>query len=516
MNPKATQRAGVIDIGTSSIKLIIGEVTNGDITVLESLKNVIPLGKYAFYKGRMFQEVINQTVTILDKYRQALKEYDVSDIMVIATTAVREAGNRDMFIDTVFRKTGFSIEVLTVGDVVYYIDSYLSYKLKNRYPIHSKNLLIAELGAGSLDVSVMEKGFALMNMGLPLGALRLTQLANELDGSIQETNESLQEYIENFFIYLKKALPNISLDDIILVDENFAPYIQSILADKKSEEKFFPFTRGDSESLLSLFSDRNSEDIAATYHIPLEIADMIPAYTTILHRLFSLTGQDHVFILETSLQEAILANRLLNLDLSDKYNKTNQLISVAMFLCKKYGVDLNHSENVAKMSETFFKKFKDHLGLKDEDLIYLLLAAYLHDIGTFIHNRAHHKHTEYIISQLNLFRLSEDDVKIIACVARYHRKATPRNTHMLYSSLPSDKQILVQKLCSLLRMANALDRTHKQKVHKLEVKMNKNQDVTLVVHTKENFNLEKAAFLDKKGFFEEITGNKTGLSIKSD
>ena len=146
--------------------------------------------------------------------------------------------------------------------------------------------------------------------------------------------------------------------------------------------------------------------------------------------------------------------------------------------------------------------------------LYLLLASYLHDIGTFIHNRAHHKHTEYIISQLNLFRLSQEEVRIIACVGRYHRKAPPRKAHILYSSLPTEKQILVQKLSALLRISNALDRSHKQKIKKLEIAHTKNNDVILTVHIDENFYLEKAAFYEKKVFFEEITGNKISLNIK--
>jgi len=508
-------RAGVIDIGTSSIKLIIGEASKNDIVILESLKNVIPLGKYAFYKGRLFQEVINQTIGILEKYKQILKEYDISTVMVIATTAVREASNRDIFIDTVFRKTGFSIEVLTVGDVVYYIDSYLSHKLKNKYAIHSKNLLVAELGAGSLDISVMEKGFTLMNMGLPLGALRLTQLTTELDGSIEETNDSVREFIENVFHHFKRTIPDIPIDDIILVDENFSPYLQSILTEKKHGSIFYSFGLQEADEFLSQVEDKNSEDIEHTYKIPLEIADMIPAYATILKMFFTMTENNYIYILETSLPEAILANLLIDFELSNKYNKKNQLISVATFLCQKFDVDLKHAQFVSKTSETLFNKLKDLLGLKDEDLLYLILSAYLHDIGTFIHNRAHHKHTEYIISQMNLFRLSQEEVKIIACVARYHRKAPPRSSHILYSSLTTDKQILVQKLSSILRIANALDRSHKQKVKKLEIRINRSQDVTLSIQTGDNFQLEKAAFLDKKSFFEEITGNKISLAIKN-
>src|SRR6185436_19547407 len=150
-------RAGVIDIGSSSIKLVIGEAEEDRIKILETLKNVIPIGKSTFLKGRISQEIIKEICVILERYKQKLQEYDVKNVRVIATTAVREAQNKNLFIDTVRRKTGLAVEILNVGDVVYYIDSFLSLKLKKAYPIYEKNLLIAELGAGSLDISIMEK-----------------------------------------------------------------------------------------------------------------------------------------------------------------------------------------------------------------------------------------------------------------------------------------------------------------------------------------------------------------------
>ena len=507
-------RAGVIDIGSSSVKLIIGEKAGEEIRILESLKSVIPLGTQTFFRQRISQETINQTIRVLSTFKQALEEYEVPNVSVIATTAVREARNRDIFIDTILRKTCLSIEVLTVGDVIFYIDSYLSRKLKNAYPIHDKNLLVAELGAGSLDTSLMEKGFSLMNMGLPIGTLRLKQVMSELDGSFEEISAALREHIENEFAYLMRTMPPVKIDDIMLIDETYSFYLQNILPDKKLGSNFFRLGVGASEEILTCLTDKNAEEIAHTYNIPQEIADTIMGYATIVSRLFGLTKSKHIYILETSLSEAILANILFELEISTKYNRNNQLVSIADNLCRKFRADVRHARHVAGLSQVLFQSLKDHLGLSENDELYLTLAAHLHDIGSSVHNRAHHKHTEYIISNLNLFRLTDEEVKTIACIARYHRKAAPVNRHILYSSLPLEKRILVQKTSALLRIANSLDCSHRQKVNKLEVRFRRAGDVTLVVHTPDNFILEKADFQAKKGLFEEITGNTISLLLK--
>ncbi len=507
-------RAGVIDIGSSSIKVIIGEAQDDQIKILEFIKNILPIGKNAFLKGRISQEVINQTISLLQNYKQLFKEYDVSKVQVIATTAVREASNQGIFLDTIYRKTGFKIEVLNVGDVVYYIDTFLSLKLNKTYPIYEKNLLVAELGAGSLDISVMEKGATVMNLGIPIGTLRINQFKNKIDGSSDEIYEALAEYIENEIMYIKKTTPLSEINDIILIDENYSPYLRNIFANKGLDTNFFQFKRRDAAALLKRVTKQNLDDLASSFSIPKEIVETLDGYAIVLNALYKLASKQYLYILETSLPEALLANLIFDFELSKKDNKKKQLVSVVNMFCKKYDVDLKHVKQVADLSETLFQDLKGILGLVDNDLTYLLLAAYLHDVGMFINNRAHHKHSEYIISSCNFFRLTEEEIKIIACVARYHRRTAPAKTHLVYSSLPPDKQILVQKLSALIRIANALDRSHKQKVKELKVEVSPKQEVNLVVHTSGNFILEKINFGEKKDMFEEVSGSKINLTIK--
>lgn len=507
-------RAAIVDIGSNSTKLVIGEKVNDDIKILESLKNVIDIGKDTFYRGTISQSIFNTIIYVLEKYKKLINEYMVDDIKIIATTAVREAENRDIFLDTIKRKTGFTIEVLNVGDVVYFIDAFLSYKLKTKYPINEKNLLIAELGAGSLDISVMEKGFALFNFGIPIGTLRLKQFKNGIDGSQKEIYEALDEYVENEIYNLKKIIPNIKLDDIVLIDESYSAEAHKILPNKNKELSFYPFQFRESKKLLNKVSQGNLDDLSEKYNIPDDVASTIDTYAVTVNKLFKLIKKRSLYILETSLSEALLANTLFGFDVAEKYNKSNQLISVAKYVCSKYGSDLKHVKHVAWLAELLFDELQELLGLEDSDKLYLLLAAYLHNVGMFINNRAHHKHTEYIINSLSLFRLKAQEIRTIACIARYHRKAQPQNSHYWYNSLSLDEQILVQKLASLLRIANALDQSHKQKVKKLELQFKKQGEITLAAYTTENFTLENVMLADRKKLFEETSGNKINLQVK--
>jgi exopolyphosphatase/guanosine-5'-triphosphate,3'-diphosphate pyrophosphatase len=404
--------------------------------------------------------------------------------------------------------------VLAAGDVVYYIDAFLSFKLKNTYPVHDKNLLIVELGTGSLDISLMRKGFTVMNTGLSIGTLRLRQLMDKLEGSDEENREALKEYIENEFIYLKKVFPTVTVDDIILIDENYAPYLSKLVSTISADSKFYQLSKDSIDSLMSVISDRNKEDISRSYKLPMQIAETISPYALIVSNLFPLVDNRPLHVFETSLAEAVLANLLLGIEISKKYDKTNQLISMARFICQRYNADLDHAKQVAAMSRVLFDGLKGIMGLSEKESIYLILAAYLHDIGMFINNRSHHKHTEYILSYLSLFRMTSEEMKIIACVARYHRKSMPSNDHFVYNTLPLDKRLLVQKLSALLRIANALDRGHRRKVKKLEVAAAEKGDINILVYTQSNFVLEQVEFQNNKNSFEEITGNQVVLQVK--
>jgi exopolyphosphatase/guanosine-5'-triphosphate,3'-diphosphate pyrophosphatase len=516
LKEKEFTRGGVIDIGTNSVKLVLAERARTDIAILESLKNIVPLGKDLFLHGRIAHDTINRTVTILNDYARKLDEYAIPAIKVIATTAAREASNRDIFIDTILRRTGFTVEVLTVGDVVYYIDAYLSHKLTGTYPIHEKNVLVAELGGGSLDISVMSKGYILMHTGLPLGTLRLKHLLNKLDGSLQERHEALGEYIRNEFLSLRKNLPLVAIDDVLLIDESHTPYLGRLLPARRDAGAFFSLAREDTEALRACVIDKTSEDIADDYQVPPEVAGILPGYVMIIEMFGEISDNKTVHLFDVSLSEAVMAGMLLDYSVMPRYDKSQQLRQMARAICAKYRVDLKHVEHVAMIAEQLFASVSEVMGLKSNDGLYLMLAAYLHDIGGFIHNRSHHKHAEYVIANLNLSRLAEDEIKVIACIARYHRKGNPSDTHLLYRSLSRDRQMLVQKMSAILRIANALDSSHRGKVKRVEVKTGTAADMTLIAHVEGNFQLEKLYFSEKKEMFESISGHRISFKLHTE
>lgn len=217
--------------------------------------------------------------------------------------------------------------------------------------------------------------------------------------------------------------------------------------------------------------------------------------------------------MQTSLAEAVLAGELLDIELSKKYDKQHQLVSVVKFLCQKYQINMDHAENVSQLCDQLFDGLRDSLGLQPDERLYLTLSAYLHDIGAFVHNRSHHKHTEYIINAWNLFRMDDEEIKVIAAIARYHRRALPRKAHINYNSLSLQKQLLVQKLSAILRVANALDATHRQKIKKVDISVSPGL-IKLTISPVVNVILEQLAVNENKTMLERVSGSQVKLKIK--
>ena len=95
------ENIAAIDIGSSSIRMTICEVTKNEYDVLEKLRRPVRLGKDCFYNGKISRQIINECVLILKKYKKLCEEYKVTKIYAAATTAVREAGNVDVFLDNI-------------------------------------------------------------------------------------------------------------------------------------------------------------------------------------------------------------------------------------------------------------------------------------------------------------------------------------------------------------------------------------------------------------------------------
>ena len=136
----------------------------------------------------------------------------------------------------------------------------------------------------------------------------------------------------------------------------------------------------------------------------------------------------------------------------------------------RYHVDEAHARRVARLAIQLFDGLAAEHALKERDRLLLEVAALLHDIGLFVNLRGHHKHSLYLLQAAEIFGLSRDDMQLVGNIARYHRRGLPQKSHPSYSSLSRDERVRVNKLAAFLRLANALDAEHLQKVDEVRIR----------------------------------------------
>jgi exopolyphosphatase/guanosine-5'-triphosphate,3'-diphosphate pyrophosphatase len=187
-----------------------------------------------------------------------------------------------------------------------------------------------------------------------------------------------------------------------------------------------------------------------------------------------------------------------------KQLEVSQTRNAAMALLRKYEADPKHAEQVSRLAVSLFDQLKSLHKLGKRDRLLLELGALLHEVGNFIGAPGHHRHAYYIISETPILGLTDDELHIVANLARYHRKAMPDTDHECYAELSDGDRDRMRSLAALLRVADALDHDHKQKVSavkakardtKLRLKVRARGDVTL-----DEWSLESKGDLFQKEF----------------
>jgi exopolyphosphatase/guanosine-5'-triphosphate,3'-diphosphate pyrophosphatase len=273
----------------------------------------------------------------------------------------------------------------------------------------------------------------------------------------------------------------------------------------------FEFTNIELSKICEIILDKKHfEKRKKIFGLEAKRADIIPAGIIILSTIFDLLGLEKMVISGYALREGIIIDTLqkqhtgsIKPDLSDiRTESVKQLAESCRY-------DKIHCNHIAKLSLELFDKMKEYYPLGEELREYLYAAAILHDIGYHISHTNHHHHSYYIIKNSELLGFNENEIGIIAHVARYHRKSHPKSRHADFNELPERTQAVIKQLAAILRVADSFDRTHKQIVQSLQVKANQNiielnlECAKGTVPEIELWNLER-----RKGLFEEVFNRK--------
>ncbi len=499
------QTVAVIDIGSSGIRMIIAEVgTKSEIRYLENVQKPIPLGRDVFSTGRISSAVMRESLAILKNYKSLLEEYGIKKVQVVATSAVREAANRENFIDQIFVRTGMDVEVLEGAEENRLELIAVEHALGEQFEFAKKSCLIVEVGAGSTEMIILNKGEVELTRLLPIGSLRLPEqvvpgktdsavMQRVLKRSIREIAQYAgREYnlgdIDTFIavgsemrFVARQLMPNLEGDSVVIEGKAFVNFVSTI-------SKMFP------------------EELVGRFGLPYNDAQTL--YPTLLFYSYFLaeTKSEQVIVPMVSIRDGLLLELSQILSGYKRTDVSRQVVASAKKLARKYKYDEAHSLLIASLALKFFDLFKDDHGLGSRERLLLEVSGILHDIGMYIAQTSHHKHSSYLIEASEIFGLRKIDKEVVSNVVRYHRRAVPQITHEPYMSLPKNERAVVTKLAAMLRAADSLDRSHQQKIRNFTLEREDDACVLWVPEDAGDISIERDGLAKKSGLFTEVFG----------
>jgi exopolyphosphatase/guanosine-5'-triphosphate,3'-diphosphate pyrophosphatase len=499
----------VIDIGANAMRLAVAQLLpGGQIEQLERATRAIRLGQDTFATGRLSQKTMSAAVAILRDYRRILDTYGVRHVRAVATSSVREASNADAFLDRLFMAANVEVEVIDPSEEIRLIVGAVRSAL-GAPGIHRDKSLIVDVGGGSALLAVLQKGEILASGSFPLGSVRLQEMLSTSQEPPARATELLRHQIANVIASIRSALKLKQVKFFVAVgaDAQFAAQ-QAGLAGAASE----PVTIGSREfdSFVARCEVHTADELANLYHIPFVGAErIVPAcltYQALLHE----TRAKSILVPSVLMQDGLLLDLVRAISGKEDPDLHASIVQSARAVGEKYRFNAEHAFHVAALSEQLFGQLQTEHGLPPRFSLLLRVAAILHEVGGFVSNRAHHKHSFYLISNSEVYGLRRDEMQIVALVARYHRRGLPDASHAEYMVLPRESRMIVSKLAAILRVADSLDRGHAQQIRDIQFER-QGDEFVLYVRGVPDLSLERRALAVKADLFEEVYGMRVRL-----
>jgi len=498
----------VIEIGSTGIRLLVAE----DKKILDRSDFPVNIGRDVFTTGSISRDTLLNALQILSRYAEQLEGWGISPLVtiVIGTAAIREAKNRDPFVDRVKVKTGFNVRVIDGIE-----ENRLMYLAVNdclkegSISMRQSNSIILEIAGGNTEMMLMEKGRMKAAHSLRLGTVITEQQIRSITGSLDDAQRFIEEFIQNTKNTLDIEINLSKIQQFIALGGDMK--LASLFAGKPISAFLWKIQREDFDIFVDEVKHYTPEECIAKFKVTYNDAKTFQISLIAYQQFFKLTNVDAIIVPETSIREGVLISYMNKRDENLQNDFNAQIIASAISLLRKYQGDEKHAEFVRSMSLRIYDSMQTELGLGSQQRTLLEVCAILHDIGMFIRAQDHNMHSKYIIQNSEIFGLSHDETNMVALIASFHKGSKVPQDDNEFKLLPRSSRLTILKLTAILRVADALDRSHQQKLTNFTVNFAKDS-ITFRVKGYNNITLEKLALGEKGDLFENVFGYKIVLA----
>ena len=501
-----------IDVGSYELGMKIFEISakNG-IREIDHIRHRIDLGSDTYTNGKISNARVNELCRVLREYGEIMKGYKVDDYKAYGTSAIREMDNTMIILDQIAQRTGITIECISNSEQRFLDYKSIASKGDAFNRIIEKGTAIVDIGGGSIQLSLFDKDTLVTTQNLRLGVLRLQEQLNKLNIRPEQNESMLDEIISSQIAVFKKLhLKDRVIENIIVVDD----YISAVVGRNVAGLEQSSIEAAAMDSFLDSIRIKTVQEIARALDIPEENVPLLFISGILLNRIVKVMDAKLIWAPGVSLCDGIAyeygeKNKILK---SGHYFEQD-IIACAQNISKRYMGSKKRGETLEKIALTIFDSMKKVHGLGARERLLLRLATLLHDCGKYISMVNLGECSYSIIMATEMIGLSHMEREIVANVVKFNHEEFEYYDVAKASTLDPEAYLKIAKLTAILRIANGLDRSHKQKFKDVKSVLKENV-LTITVETGEDITLEKGMFWHRADFFEEVYSVKPLIKQK--
>lgn len=499
-----------IYIGSYEVSIKIFELSaKKKIREIDYVRSRVELGRDAYSKGSIGYELVEALCDTLEEFTQIMKEYKVDSYEAYAAAALRDASNELFILDQIKIRTGLTVRVLSNSE--HRFISYKSVAMREGFEeMIKKGAAVLDVGGGGLQITVFSKGKVVTTQHLGLGTMRMREQLSKKSSSLAEYELQIEEMVDKELkVFKAMYLEGEKVEYLIIIGD----YITEIARKVEKNHNENTVHIDEFVRFLETLNQKNLEEISEELGLSNERDALIIPYMMIFKCMARGMGATELWAPGVIVSDGIACdyaekNRIYKVT----HDFEDDVISAAKSLSRRYMSYSPHIDALSGMATLIFDTMRKIHGLGKRERLMLQVAAILHDCGKYI-SFANGPLCSYdIILSSEIIGLTHLEREIIANTVLY-------NTYPLAAydeiadRMDHDSYLLVAKLSAILRVSNAMDRSHKQKFKNVKAVV-RGKELVITIETEDDITLEKALFEAKTAYFENIFSIKPVVKEK--
>ena len=496
----AVKTFAAIDVGSYELSMKIFEVSKArGIHEIDHIRHSIDMGTETYITGKLGYERAEELCRILGEFRDIMKSYQVETYKAYGTSAIREMKNKAILLDQVEQRTGIKIDVLSNSEQRFLDYKSIAFQGEEFLKIIENPTAIVDIGGGSIQISLFDKDILVSTQNMKLGVLRLRERLQHLEASFGKYESLVEEMVESQMdVYKKLYLKERQIKNIIVVDDYISALVRNRgdgnqFADEKVMERYAGLTKTKSLS-----------EIAKMFRMPEEDMPLLYISMVLLRSIMNSMGAELIWAPGVTLCDGIAyeygeKNKIVAAD----HDFEKDIIACAQNVSKRYRGNRKRGETLEQIALNIFDSTRKIHGLEKRERLLLQLSTTLHDCGKYISMVNLGECSYSIIIATEIIGLSHLEREIVANVVKYNHLEFDYYEAMNSNTMDKESYLKIAKLTAILRLANGLDRSHKEKFKNIKITL-KEEKLLITVDTQEDITLEKGLFDARADFFEEV------------